>query len=66
MKLRKVREGEERKGREVTFLILLKTLAMVMISLMSESQKKKKKKKGSVYIEVYRSSSHDLSLTDSK
>ena len=28
--------------------------------------KKKKKKKGSVYIEVYRSSSHDLSLTDSK
>ena len=45
MKLRKVREGEERKGREVTFLILLKTLAMVMISLMSESQKKKKKKK---------------------
>ena len=29
----------------MTFLILLKTLAMVMISLMSESQKKKKKKK---------------------
>ena len=64
MKLGKMREGEEGKGREVTFLILLKTLAMVMISLMSESQKKKKK--GSINIEVYRSSSHDLSLTDSK
>ena len=45
MKLGKMRGGEEGKGREVTFLILLKTLAMVMISLMSESPKKKKKKK---------------------
>ena len=44
MKLRKVREGEEGKGREMTFLILLKTLAIVMISLVSESQKKKRKK----------------------
>ena len=60
MKLGKVREGEEGKGREVTFLILLKTLAMAMITLMSESQKK-----GSVNIKVYRSSSHDLSLIDS-
>ena len=61
MKLGEVRKGEEGKEGEDTFLSSLKSLAVVMIRSMSESPKKE-----SVDIEDYRSSGHNLSLTDNK
>lgn len=52
---------EEGRGERRTFLMLLKSLAIVMIKSTSESPKQQ-----SIAIKVHRSSSHTLSWTGDK